>query len=200
MKKIDAKGMACPLPVIQTKKALANHEVVETIVDNKIATQNLEKLATQLGYSFEMNQTNEQEYRVRIGKSDEQLKEKNNEEQESDYSKSSTEYIVVINTQVMGNGSDELGTNLLKAFLYSLSEQDVLPKQVIFYNGGVHFVAEDLSVLETLQNLAAEGVELYACGACLDYYGLTEKVVIGEITNMYRIVEMMRLADKIVQP
>lgn len=100
----------------------------------------------------------------------------------------------------MGVGDDQLGKNLLKTFIYTLTEQDVLPKQVIFYNGGVPLVTEGSESLEDLKNLEAKGVEIYACGACLNYYGLTEKVAVGSITNMFRIVEMMRTANRIVKP
>jgi selenium metabolism protein YedF len=98
----------------------------------------------------------------------------------------------------MGRGSDELGKNLLKGFIYSLTEQDVLPGKVIFYNGGVHSVIEGSDSLEDLKGLAEQGVEIYACGACLNFYELTAAV--GEVTNMYRIVEMMRQAPRIVKP
>jgi selenium metabolism protein YedF len=108
------------------------------------------------------------------------------------------DYIVVVDTNIMGRGSDELGKNLLKGFIYSLTEQDVLPGKVIFYNGGVHSVIEGSDSLEDLKGLAEQGVEIYACGACLNFYELTAAV--GEVTNMYRIVEMMRQAPRIVKP
>ena len=101
---------------------------------------------------------------------------------------------------MMGVGDEKFGRSLLKTFLYTLTEQDVLPKQIVFYNGGVSLVVEDSESLEDLKKLAAQGVEIYACGACLNYYGLTEKVAVGEITNMYRIIEIMRTANRIVRP
>ena len=109
-------------------------------------------------------------------------------------------YIVVINSPTMGVGEEALGKQLLKTFVYTLTEQDVLPETIIFYNGGVPFVTEDSDMLEDLKTLVSRGVQIYACGACLNYYGLTDKVAVGEITNMYRIVEMMRKADRIVRP
>ena len=100
----------------------------------------------------------------------------------------------------MGNGAEQLGKNLMKTFIYTLTEQEVLPQRIIFYNGGVQLLTEGSEVLEDLQKLAAEGVEIYGCGACLNFYGLTEKVKVGEITNMFSIVEMMRKAYRIVKP
>ncbi|MGM0216365.1 sulfurtransferase-like selenium metabolism protein YedF [Enterococcus sp. AZ109] len=198
MYKINAIGKACPLPVIETKKALKENDAVETLVDNEIATQNLKKMADQLGYIYQMEPIGD-DYKVTIAKGNQDLVEMADPEMVEEVV-TTEDYIVVVDTNVMGRGSDELGKNLLKMFIYSLTEQDVLPKQVIFYNGGVSLVTKDSDSLEDLQMLADQGVEIYACGACLNFFELTEKVAIGEITNMYRIVEMMRQAPKVVKP
>ncbi|MGG5333352.1 sulfurtransferase-like selenium metabolism protein YedF [Enterococcus sp. AZ163] len=198
MYKIDAIGKACPLPVIETKKALKEHEAVETLVDNEIATQNLKKMADQLGYIYQM-EPDKDNYRVKISKGNGDAVD-TEEIKESPEIVTNEDYIVVVDTNIMGRGSDELGKNLLKMFIYSIKEQDVLPKQIIFYNGGVSLVTEGSDSLEDLQALADQDVEIYACGACLNFFELTEKVAIGEITNMYRIVEMMRQAPKVMKP
>ncbi|MGG5318642.1 sulfurtransferase-like selenium metabolism protein YedF [Enterococcus sp. AZ072] len=198
MYKIDAIGKACPLPVIETKKALKEHEAVETLVDNEIATQNLKKMADQLGYIYQM-EPDKDNYRVKISKGNGDAVD-TEEIKESPEIVTNEDYIVVVDTNIMGRGSDELGKNLLKMFIYSITEQDVLPKQIIFYNGGVSLVTEGSDSLEDLQALADQDVEIYACGACLNFFELTEKVAIGEITNMYRIVEMMRQAPKVMKP
>lgn len=195
MFKIDALGKACPLPVIETKKALREHEVVQTIVDNEIATQNLKKMAEQLGYLYQMNQDAPNHYLVVISKGNELTTEI---DEPAEPVTTSEDYIVVVDTNTMGHGAEELGKTLLKSFIYSLAEQDVLPQKVIFYNGGVQSVVEGSDALEDLQKLADQGVEIYACGACLNFYDLT--CAVGEVTNMYRIVEMMRQAPKIVKP
>jgi len=197
MFKIDALGKACPLPVIETKKALREHDVVETLVDNEIATQNLRKMAEQLGYIYQMDQDAPNHYKVVISKGNADLID-DEEPQVAEAIATVDDYIVVVDTNVMGRGSDELGKNLLKGFIYSLTEQDVLPEKVIFYNGGVQSVVEGSDSLEDIRGLAERGVEIYACGACLNFYELTAAV--GEVTNMYRIVEMMRQAPKIVKP
>ena len=199
MFKIDALCKACPLPVIETKKALREHTVVETLVDNEIATQNLKKMAEQLGYIYQMQQQAENKYAVVISKANTELTGETSETVITPTEDVVTdEYIVVIDTNVMGRGSDELGKNLLKGFIYSLTEQDVLPSKVIFYNGGVQSVIKASDSLEDLIALAGQGVEIYSCGACLNFYELTP--AIGEVTNMYRIVEMMREASRIIKP
>jgi selenium metabolism protein yedF len=198
----NAKGMACPLPVVQTKKLLAEYDVVETTVDNFIATENLTKLAEQLNYNIDVKKVSDEEYVVTVSNpaaggevpGKEAAEEKSPVLQLKDDS-----YIVVVNKQIMGHGSEELGKKLMKAFLYTLSEQEVLPKKVIFYNGGVLLVDKTQShVLEELNTLQENGVEIMSCGACIDYYKVD--MAVGSTSNMYFIVEEMRAADRVVRP
>lgn len=212
MEKFNAKGMACPLPVIQTKKLLEENDAVETTVDNLVATQNLEKLAKQSGYSFSSEKISEEEYRVVISKKDgekpsddgnivsEAQPEKINGAGEKASAKAENEsYIAVIDKDVMGHGSEELGKKLIKAFFYALTEQEKLPGKIIFYNGGANLVDRNRShVLKELEELRERGVEIVCCGACIDYYGV--ELGIGNPTNMYFIVEDMRKADRILKP
>jgi len=100
----------------------------------------------------------------------------------------------------MGEGSDELGKILLKGFLYALGQQETLPKTILFYNGGAAMTCEGSPSLEDLTSLQALGVEILTCGTCLNFYGLTDKLKVGEVTNMYAITEKMSQADLIVRP
>lgn len=199
MFEIDARGMACPLPVIKTKKALKENDSVTTIVDNDIATQNLKKLAEQLGLNYQREEISKTHFVTIISKSGTEIEVTDAVETEQ-LIPEKIGYTVAIDTAVMGRGSDELGANLMKAFVYSLLEQDELPETIIFYNGGVKLAVEGSDVLDDLKQMAEQGVVIYACGACLNYYGLTEQLAIGEVTNMYRIVEMMSSAIKVVKP
>lgn len=196
---IDALGKACPLPVIETRKALKEHDAVTTVVDNKIATENLKKMADQLGYTYALTVDSPTHYTVVIAKTD-AAPETTAVAAPAVPEAASEAYIVVINSPMMGVGDEKFSRNLLKTFIYTLTEQDVLPQRIIFYNGGVPLVTKTSESLEDLQKLAAAGVEIYACGACLNYYGLTDDVAVGEITNMFRIIEMMRTANRIVRP
>lgn len=199
MFEIDARGMACPLPVIKTKKALKENESVKTVVDNDIATQNLKKLAEQLGLNYTREELSVTHFVVIISKDGAEIEIQETPEVENLVSEK-IGYTVAIDTAVMGRGSDELGANLMKAFVYSLLEQDELPETIIFYNGGVKLAVEGSDVLDDLKQMEEQGVSIYACGACLNFYGLTEQLAIGEVTNMYRIVEMMSSAIKVVKP
>lgn len=199
MVKINALGKVCPLPVIETKKALEENDTVETTVDNEIAAQNLKKMAGQLGYDYQVEQNDAQSFTVRISKKKGEVASIYEQEltRENDIEDN---YIVIVDTNTMGQGSKELGKQLLKMFIYSLTEQPDLPEKIIFYNGGVHLVSDNSDSLEDLQILAENGVEIYACGACLNYYNLSEKCKVGEVTNMYHIIEMMRKSKKIIKP
>ena len=198
----NAKGMACPLPVVQTKKLLAEYDVVETTVDNFVATENLTKLAEQLNYDIDVKKVSDEEYIVTISNpvTDKGNSVKEVTEEKTQVIKAQDDsYIVVVNKQIMGHGSEELGKKLMKAFLYTLTEQEVLPKKIIFYNGGVLLADKNQShVLEELKVLQENGVEIMSCGACIDYYKVD--LAIGSTSNMYFIVEEMRAAGRVVRP
>jgi selenium metabolism protein YedF len=100
----------------------------------------------------------------------------------------------------MGEGNDELGEVLMKGFLYALSQQDVLPSTILFYNGGARLTCGDSPSIEDLRSLEAQGVEILTCGTCLNYYQLTEKLAVGGVTNMYAIVEKLTQADLVIRP
>lgn len=202
MFEIDARGMACPLPVIKTKKALKENKEVITIVDNEIATQNLKKLADQLQLNYQVEKKSATHFVTMIsqGEISHDKVVMNLKDDSSELLSQKIGYTVVIDTNIMGRGSDELGANLMKAFVYSLLEQDELPETIICYNSGVKLTVEGSDCLEDLLQIKEQGVAIYSCGACLNYYELTEKLAVGEVTNMYRIVEMMQSAVKVVKP
>lgn len=217
--KIDALGQACPIPIIRTKKALRDHDAVEILVDTDVSTQNLEKMAKQLNYHFAMKQLAADKFQVNIAKSgattkteapaatatvtaatDATTDQPHIESSEAGQIRLSQGYTVVINTNTMGQGDEKLGQTLLKSFIYSLTEQDVLPEYILFYNGGAQLVTNDSDSIEDLQALAAQGVKILTCGVCINYFDLKEKLGVGEITNMFRIVEIMRKSQRIVRP
>ena len=100
----------------------------------------------------------------------------------------------------MGEGNDELGKILLKGFLFALTQQETLPSTILFYNGGASVTCEGSASLEDLQTLQSRGVQIMTCGTCLNYYGLTDKLCVGEITNMYVIAEKQLQADLVIRP
>ncbi|WP_293010446.1 sulfurtransferase-like selenium metabolism protein YedF, partial [Oscillibacter sp. UBA6647] len=109
-------------------------------------------------------------------------------------------FVVAVDTDVMGRGSEELGKTLMKGFLFAVSQLPSLPKTVLFYNGGAHLTCQGSASLEDINALADKGVDIRTCGTCLNFYGLTDKLEVGSVTNMYEIVETLAQAGKVVKP
>lgn len=198
MKTLDMMGKACPTPVIEAKKALKESDALEVLVDNEIATKNLSKLANSLDCKSTVQEISKDEFKVIIQK-DGEIELSSSPQAEKDIVTSDS-YSVVLDNNVMGGGSEELGTALMKSFTYALSEQDLAPEKIICFNGGVKIACEGSDSLEDLRSLEKAGTEIIVCGACLDFYQLKDKIAVGEISNMYSIVEAMRESNRIVKP
>jgi len=108
--------------------------------------------------------------------------------------------VIAVSSDKMGEGIDELGDVLMKGFIYTLTEMDHMPTTVLFYNGGAKLTVEDAPTLEDLKTLEEMGVEILTCGTCLNYYDLGDKLAVGEVTNMYTIMERLQGADKLIRP
>ena len=190
MVKVNAVGFVCPVPVIMTKKALneiAEGEV-EVLVDNETAKQNLEKLAKELGYEFKSCKL-EENFQVVINKKPNEDKKETKEEN----------IVVVIDSDEMGKGDEELGRILVKGFIYSLTEMETLPKTVILYNKGVLLATVNENTIEDLKKLESMGVEVISCGTCANYYHVQDKLQVGSLTNMYTIVDRQFKATKLIR-
>lgn len=205
MIKVNAIGDACPIPVVKTKNAikeLGGSGVVEVSVDNEIAVQNLLKMAKQKEYEAEFEKKSNTEYIVTInvnGGEVSDAKPVTNATVKSDEIKLK-ETIVVIDSDKMGDGDEEFSKTLLKGFIYALSSQDIPPAKILFYNTGVRLTTEGSASIEDLKVLEKAGAKIYSCGACLNNYGLTEKLSVGEVTNMYDIVSYLMEADLVIRP
>ena len=201
-KTVDARGMACPLPVVNAKKAseeMTEGGVLTALVDNEIAVQNLEKMAQQKGYGFLVKEKKEKESHVEFTVSETEPAE-TEEKTVCLVPAAKKTKLVVLSADHMGEGAEELGKILMKSFLYALTQQDELPDTILFYNGGAKLTCEGSESLEDLKDLAARGVEILTCGTCLNFYGITEKLQVGSVTNMYDIVERMSSADRVIKP
>lgn len=205
---VDAIGDACPLPIVKTKnviKEMKSSATIEVLVDNEIAVQNLTKMAKITGYPVSSKKLEENKYLVTMDviiKEDGQDGTTDQAEEPAvctpDARKGNK--VIVISANQMGSGSEELGKTLLKGFIYAVTQQDELPKTMLFYNSGVYMTCEDSPSLEDLESLEAQGVNIMSCGTCLNYYGLSEQLKVGSVTNMYDLVETMEKADSIIKP
>ena len=205
MIKVNAIGDACPIPVVKTKNAireLGGSGVVEVSVDNEIAVQNLLKMAKQKEYEASFEKKSNTEYIVTInvnGGEVSDAKPVTKSTAKSDEIKLK-ETIVVIDSDKMGEGDEEFSKTLLKGFIYALSSKDIPPAKILFYNTGVRLTTEGSASIEDLKVLEKAGAKIYSCGACLNNYGLSEKLSVGEVTNMYDIVSYLMEADLVIRP
>lgn len=203
---VDARGLACPLPVVNAKKAVEEMKEgsLTVLVDNEIAVQNLQKFAHQKGYQAAGQKITEKEYQVIIrissgGSSDDML-EKGSEETVCSPDLRKNGMVVVLSANVMGTGDEELGKALMKGFVFAVTKQDILPETILCYNTGAYLTCEGSDALEDLKNLEAEGVRILTCGTCLEFYGIKDKLAAGSVTNMYEIVEIMEQAGSVIRP
>ena len=191
MKTIDCTGKTCPLPVLETKKALEEGHVdtLAVIVDNPTSRENVMRFLQSQGFSVSVMEENKK-HRIEAtrGQSDEEIV------------KSENKLLVFIDGETVGRGSEELGRILMRSFLITLKELNPLPWRIIFINNGVKLAAEESPYLEPLNNLLTLGVEILCCGTCLDYYKLKEKLRVGRASNMFEIASSFLEATNVIKP
>ena len=192
---VDALGDKCPIPVVKAKKALSTIDegTLEMLVDNETSVTNLTNFAKSQNCAVESEQLAEEKYSVKIVKTAE------SGAQAPTGTAGVGPRVVVVPSEVMGHGDDELGSVLVKSFIFALTQQDELPDCILFYNGGVKLTCEGSPALEDLNKLANAGVEIFSCGTCLKHYGIEDKLAVGEVTNMYVIVEKQLQAGVVVR-
>lgn len=218
MKQLDERGKQCPMPVIEAKQALENAEpgeMIEVIVDNEIAVQNLTKMAKHKQLKSASQKKGEREFSVVIeaGEKGRETAEtvqaepvqREQVEAESEVTACAPDgktkgLIVVLSSDQMGSGDEVLGKLLMKGFVYALSHQEQLPEKVLMYNSGAFLSCEGSDSLEDFRELEAQGVEILTCGTCLNHYHLEDKLQVGGVTNMYDITESLLQAKQIIRP
>ena len=193
---VDAMGDKCPVPVVKAKKALATMDegTLQVLVDNETSVTNLTSFAKSQNCEVSHEQLAEDKYAVKI------VKAAGSEPAVPAAGGAGIgPRVVVVPSSTMGHGDDELGGVLAKAFVFALTQQDDLPDCILFYNGGVKLTCEGSPVLDDLNKLACAGVEIFSCGTCLKHYGIEDKLAVGEVTNMYVIVEKQLQAGVVVR-
>ncbi|WP_427043100.1 sulfurtransferase-like selenium metabolism protein YedF [Fusobacterium sp. SB021] len=191
MIKVNAVGEVCPKPVIMTKKALKEIEsgVVEVSVDNQTSKENVEKMAKEMGHTFETKEEGNV-FVITITKSGE--KQENSSKEEN--------IVISIGSDKMGDGEEELGKILIKGFIYALTEAETLPKTVLLYNKGVLLASTFEDTVKDLKVLEERGVEILSCGTCANFYHVQDQIKVGTLTNMYTILERQMKAAKVIKP
>lgn len=193
---VDCRGLACPQPVLTTKKVLdqMNKGELLVIVDNASSCNNVERFVRSQGCSVEIKESG-QDFYIHIQKASGQGEEKTKPSDGKE-----KRVVVYINSHLLGGGDETLSAFLMKAFLKTLLDLGTKPSRLILINSGVQLAAEDSKVLETLQGLSEKGVEIFCCGTCIDFYELKGKIKVGVVSNMYEIIQSMLEADHLIRP
>ncbi len=190
-KVIDARGLACPQPVVLTSKALVEADEVITIVDNEAAKENVSRVATSRGFQVSAE---EREGAIYL-----HLTRAVAEPRKASFTPISGPTVLLVASDSLGWGDEELGKSILmRSFIHTLSEVGPKPNKIIFINSGVKLVVKGSEVVTDLRHLERQGIEILACGTCLGYYELKEFVEAGQVSNMYTIVEELLQAGKII--
>lgn len=196
MKEIDARGMACPAPVLQTKAAITEEKLgaVTVTLDSVAAQENVQRFLESQGYQTHLEQEGS-DYRV-IGTCESQTPVKI--QTSSDSQGASTKIMVMCTTDRMGFGDDVLGQKLMVNFLSTLKEMGPDLWRLVFVNNGVKLTIDGSHALEHLKELESKDLKILVCGTCLTHFNLLERKQVGETTNMLDIVTAMQLADKVI--
>jgi selenium metabolism protein YedF len=211
-KQVDARGLACPQPVLQARKALRESEELQArgelpadrgltvVVDNDTAQKNVTRMAEKSGYAVQAEHKDDGTYLHISGQGPTWQRAEPQELSVGQAVPATGPLVLFVASEHMGQGEHaELGTILARAFFHTLSEVEPLPETIVFINSGVKLVVKGSPIVEDLEALCSKGIEVLACGTCLDYYGLKDKLAVGEISNMYTIAENLLGAGKVVK-
>lgn len=202
MKTVDAKGKLCPVPLIMTKKAMSEikeNESLKILIDNDTSVKNVTRFLEEHGMKVHIEKTGNV-YTLVVNKTGNIPESTKAEDYCSVEDVTITNYVVAIQRNRLGDGAEELGTILIKAFINTLPETTATPKTIIFLNSGIFLALKDSPVLDSLIKLEQSGVEILTCGTCLDYYKKKEELGVGNISNMYDILERLSQAGNVIYP
>ena len=192
MELVNAMGLACPQPVILAKKQIdAGNGNFVVAVDNEIAVENLKKLAQTQNYTVAVEAV---EGGIHVTFSGEGCACAAVAEEK----KLPNNWALFVNKNSIGTNEGDLGPSLITMFFYTLCESNDPPRYVLFMNEGVKLPAENEQIAEHLKTLQEKGTEVLVCGTCLKFYGIADKLMTGNVSNMYDISERMHAADKVI--
>ncbi|HBX52060.1 MAG: hypothetical protein A2275_14970 [Bacteroidetes bacterium RIFOXYA12_FULL_35_11] len=200
MKTVDARGKLCPVPLIMTKKALAElaeNESLQILLNNETSFQNVVRLLKEHKIEF-ATEKQDDIFTIFVRKAGIIPEETNVEDFCSIDSTKLSDYVLTVKRNRMGDGAEELGEILIKACINTLPDIDLKPKKIIFLNSGIFLALKDSPVIESLRKIENMGVTILVCGTCLDYYNKKGELGVGIVSNMYDILDSMTKASKVI--
>ena len=202
MKTVDAKGKHCPMPLIMTKKAIdeiKENESLKILIDNDTSVKNVTRFLEEHGMKVN-TEKNGNVYELIVNKTGNIPEATKAEDYCSIEDTKFSNYVVAIQRNRLGDGAEELGTILIKGFINTLPEVTLKPKTIVILNSGIFLALKDSPVIDSLKKLEDIGVEILACGTCLDFYKKKEELGVGKISNMYDILERLSQAGNVIYP
>jgi selenium metabolism protein YedF len=202
MKTIDARGKSCPMPLIMTKKALgeiSENETLEILIDNETSVKNVSSFLEE--HSMEvLTEKKGSIFHLKVNKTGFIPEETKAEDYCETPAQVSSDYVIAIQKNKLGQGDDELGELLIKGFINTLPEIDKRPTTLVFLNSGIFLALKDSLVIDSLSKLENKGTKILVCGTCLDYYKKKEELGVGIVSNMYDILNVLSNASKVLYP
>ena len=188
---LDVRGIPCPKPIVMSLNELKNlnpGDVLEVLTDSEETVGNLLRMA--MGKNCKAVVTEQDGCKVvSITKGEDDSPA--DPEISCSVVSNNSGAVVAVGTNKMGEGDEKLGKILIKSYIYSLTQLEKMPKTVIFFNSGAYLTCEGSESLEDIKTLSDNGVDIYTCGTCLDFYGIKDKLRVGAVTNMYEIARLM---------
>lgn len=204
MRELDVRDLACPGPVLKLKELLeAGEREISLWVADELCRSNVTRFAASRGAEVESRNAEEGTFLVSITAPDDAVAAAPGEEALLTCelpASSGHPTVVQIGSETMGSGDDELGTLLLRSFLKTQLDLQQPPDLVLFYNSGVRLCCTGSTLIDDLRNLVAHGIEILACGTCLNYFGIADRLEVGRVTDMLEIASRLAGAARTVRP
>jgi selenium metabolism protein YedF len=194
MKTIDCRTLACPAPVINVKKAMEEQNELRVLLDDGAPRENVTRFARNRGFRVEEERQGDA-WALTITAGD----TASSGTAPAAPATSEGERVLLVTSDRLGDGPEELGHLLMRNFIHTLLETTEIPTRIFFMNRGVLLTTEGSDTLEALRKLESLGVEILSCGLCLDFFHLKEKLRVGSTTNMLTTAESVLSANRLTR-
>jgi len=203
MKELDVRHLACPGPVLALRDSLAQGETqVRLRVADDLARSNVSRFAQTRGAKVEVSPEIEGGFTLEVIAGNHSATVHQGEESllVCDVPQAAGPTIVQVTSSVMGHGDDDLGNLLLRSFLKTQAQLETKPSAIIFYNDGVKLCCQGSLLIDDLRGLESDGIEIIACGTCLNFFNMADQLEVGRVTDMLEIATALAQAGRLIRP
>jgi len=203
MKELDVRHLACPGPVLALRDLLAQGETqVRLHVADELARSNVSRFAQTRGAKVESSSEPEGGFTLEVVAGNQSATVHRGEEEllVCDVPTSAGPTVIQVTALVMGHGDNDLGSLLLRSFLKTQAQLEIKPSAIIFYNDGVKLCCRGSLLIDDLRRLEADGIEIIACGTCLNFFEMADQLEVGRVTDMLEIATTLAQAGRLIRP